>query len=114
MALLKELKATSFETPMHYHRAQGRLNSRVPVAIEWIEAGHELRAGGYTVDISPKGCFVVVTRRLVIGQRLRVVNLINQNSCEAVLVWCRDEGQKAWQLGLELQEPCLDFWGLDL
>jgi PilZ domain-containing protein len=114
VALLKEMKTAGFETPAHYHRIQGRLNSRVHVAIEWTEAGQQVRTEGYTVDISPKGCFAVVTQELALGQRLHLVNLVNQNSCEAVLVWCRNEGQKGWQSGLELQEPSLDFWGLDL
>jgi len=41
------------------------------------------------------------------------VNLINQISCEAVLIWRGHEGRTGWELGLELQEPSPDFWGLD-
>ncbi len=114
MAFLNEMKAPGFVTPMEHHRVQGRLNSRVHVAIEWTEGGQQLRAEGYTADVSPKGCLAVVAQRFVAGQRLRLINLTNQNSCEAVLVWCRNEGQKRWELGLELQEPGLNFWGLDL
>jgi hypothetical protein len=101
-------------TPIEHHRMQGRLNSRVPVGIEWTEAGQELRLEGYTVDISPKGCLVVVAQDFAEGQRLRLINLTNQNSCEALPVWCRNARPKGWEVGLELQDPGLDFWGLDL
>ncbi len=99
---------------MQHHRVQGRLNSRVPVAIEWTEAGQQKRIDGYTVDISPKGCLGALAQGFAVGQRLRLMNLTNQNSCEAAVVWTRSEGRKGWQLGLELQQVGLDFWGLDL
>ncbi len=103
----------AFDARMRQIRGTGRVNSRVAVAVEWSEAGHNLRAEGYTVDIGPKGCLAVVPQGFTVGQRLRLVNLINQISCEAVLVWRGHEGRKGWELGLELQEPPLDFWGLD-
>jgi c-di-GMP-binding flagellar brake protein YcgR len=108
------MKVAGFGTPMEHHRVQGRLNSRVPVVIEWTEAAQQLRAEGYTIDISPSGCLAVVAQGIALRQRLRLINLANQNSCEAVVVWSRSEGRKGWQLGLELHEPGLDFWGLDL
>ena len=104
---------TSFEARMTYTRSSGRLNSRVAVAVEWADAGRSLRAEGYTVDIAPKGCLAVVPQGFTVGQRLRLINLTNQISCEAVLVWRGHEGRAGWELGLELQEPSLDFWGLD-
>jgi len=94
-------------------RAGFRLNSRVAVAVEWSEGGQALRAEGYTVDVGPKGCLAVVPQGFAVGQRLRLVNLINRNSCEAVLVWRGHEGRAGWELGLELQEPSPEFWGLD-
>ncbi len=107
------LQDANFESRMQYARSTGRLNSRVPVAIEWIEAGRKLRAGGVTLDISPKGCLAVVPQGFTVGQRLRLVNLTNQISCEAVLVWRGHEGRAGWELGLELQESLEEFWGLD-
>ena len=103
----------TFDARMRHIRGSGRLNSRVAVAVEWSDAGQNLRAEGYTVDIGPKGCLAVVPQGFTVGQRLQLVNLINQISCEAVLVWRGHEGRKGWELGLELQEPPLDFWGLD-
>ena len=94
-------------------RGAGRVNSRVHVAIEWAELGRTLRAEGYTKDIGPKGCLAVIPQAFALGQKLRLVNLINQISCEAVLVWRGHEGRAGWELGLELQQPSPDFWGLD-
>jgi len=110
MALLQE---PNFDPRLRYIRGSGRLNSRVAVAVEWTDAGQALRAEGYTVDIGAKGCLAVVPHGFPVGQRLRLVNLLNQISCEAVLVWRGHEGRTGWELGLELQEPSPDFWGLD-
>jgi PilZ domain-containing protein len=107
------LKDASFEARMSEIRSSGRLNSRVAVAIEWSDVGQSMRAEGYTVDIGAKGCLAVVPQGFAVGQKLRLVNLINQISCDAVLVWRGHEGRTGWELGLELQEPAADFWGLD-
>jgi hypothetical protein len=110
VALLRDM---SFEMRMKQLPSTGRLNSRVAVAVEWEDAGRTLRAEGYTVDIAPKGCMAVVPQGFAVGQRIRLVNLTNQISCEAVLIWRGHEGRAGWELGLELQEPSNDFWGLD-
>ena len=110
MALLRDI---SFEARLRDIRSSGRLNSRVAVAVEWTDAGQSLRAEGYTVDIGAKGCLAVVPQGFAVGQKLRLVNLTNKISCEAVLVWRGHESRTGWELGLELQEPSADFWGLD-
>jgi hypothetical protein len=107
------LKVTGFEDRMMEVRSSGRLNSRVAVAVEWSDAGQTLRAEGYTIDIGAKGCLAVVPQGFSVGQKLRLVNLTNQISSEAVLVWRGHEGRTGWELGLELQNPSPDFWGLD-
>ena len=94
-------------------RGTTRVNSRVPVAVEWTEDGRVLRAEGYTKDIGPKGCLLVVQQGFVVGQRLRLINLVNQLTSEALLVWRGHEGPAGWELGLELQRPDEGFWGLD-
>ena len=103
----------SYETRTKRMRAGVRLNSRVRVAVEWAEAGRTLRAEGYTMDIGPKGCLAVVPQGFAVGQRLRLINLINKNECDAVLVWRGHEGRGGWELGLELQGPSMEFWGLE-
>jgi len=107
------LNDTSYEARMKRIRAGVRVNSRVSIAIEWTEAGRSLRTEGYTVDISPKGCLAVLPQGFAVGQKLRLVNLVNNTVCEAVLVWCSHEEKRGWELGLELQEPSSEFWGLD-
>jgi hypothetical protein len=95
-------------------RAGVRVNSRVPVAVEWTDGGRVLRAEGFTVDTSTKGCLAVVPQPFAVGQRMKVVNLQNKNVCDAVLVWRGHEGRSGWELGLELRGADLDFWGVDL
>jgi hypothetical protein len=107
------MRDASFETRLRYVRSSGRLNSRVAVAVEWTDAGQSLRAEGYTVDIGVKGCLAIVPQGFAVGQKLRLINLTNQISCEAVLAWKGHEGRTGWELGLELLEPSADFWGLD-
>ncbi len=110
MALSEHVR---FDERMRQIRGTGRVNSRVPMAIEWTEAGRNLRAEGYTVDISPEGCLAVSTQGFAVGQKLRIVNLTNQISCEAILVWRGHQGRTGWELGLELHDPSPDFWGMD-
>jgi hypothetical protein len=104
---------SSFEARMRNNRAGMRVNSRVPVAVEWAESGRAMRAEGYTADVSTKGCLAVIPQGFPVGQRLLLVNLINKNACEVVLIWRGHEGRTGWELGLELQEASMDFWGLD-
>ncbi len=84
MALLKDM---SYETRIGHIRSSGRVNSRVAVAVEWNDAGKKQRAEGHTADISAKGCLAVIPQGFAVGQKVRLFNLTNQNSCEAVLVW---------------------------
>jgi hypothetical protein len=104
---------SSFEARMQNNRAGMRVNSRVPVAVEWAESGRAMRAEGYTADVSTKGCLAVIPQGFPVGQRLLLVNLINKNACEAVLIWRGHEGRTGWELGLELQEASMDFWGVE-
>ena len=102
-----------FETRMQNARAGIRVNSRVPVAVEWAESGCAMRAEGYTVDTSTKGCLAMIPRSFPIGERLLLVNLMNGNACEAILVWRGHESRTGWELGLELQEAPMEFWGVE-
>jgi hypothetical protein len=101
------------ETRTKKLRAGARLNSRVAIAVEWKEDRRTLRAEGYTVDVSPKGCLAIVPQGFAMGQRLRLINLINKNACEAVLIWRGHEGRAGWELGLELSGQREDFWSID-
>ena len=94
-------------------RATVRLNSRVALGVGWNEGGEQHSETGYTVDVSPKGCLAIVPQGFPLGQRLRLVNKVNGNSCDAILIWRGHEGRSGWELGLELQGQQDDFWGVD-
>lgn len=110
---MTQLSDFGINARMRHIRAGVRMNSRVNIAVEWSEEGRTLRAEGQTVDISPKGCLAVVAQGFFVGQKLKVINLTNDQVCDAVLIWRGHEGRKGWELGLELLEPPRDFWGQD-
>ena len=110
MVLVEYVK---FDERGRHIRGTGRLNSRVPIAIEGKMNGQVVRAEGYTKDISPKGCMAVVPQGFAVGEKLRITNLVNQNSIDGFLIWRGHEGPAGWELGIELQEGTGDFWGLD-
>jgi len=107
------MNETSYAMRMQQMRAGVRLNSRVRVALEWEEGGKTHSVSGYTVDISPKGCLAVVPQGFAVGQKMRMRNSINGNESEARLIWRGHEGRSGWELGLELDNPPDNFWGLD-
>jgi hypothetical protein len=96
-----------------YMRAGVRLNFRVPVRLEWQEAGEDRRVEGQTVDVSPKGCLAIAPAAVPVGQRLRVKNTANEREVEGVLIWRGHEGQKGWELGIELFNAPADFWEVE-
>ena len=102
------------ETKWLQMRAARRVNSRVPVAVEWTENARTLRAEGRTVDVSANGCLAIVPQGLVVGQKLRLHNLVNQKSAEAALIWKGHEGRSGWELGIELINAPHDFWEVDI
>jgi c-di-GMP-binding flagellar brake protein YcgR len=108
------VNSENFEQRMNYTRAVSRLNSRVNVAIEWTEEGRSLRAEGFTVDVSAKGCLAVIPQGFTVGQKMRVVNLLNNKASDAVLIWRGHEGRQGWELGIELLNPPDSFWEIDL
>jgi hypothetical protein len=104
---------TSYEARMQQIRASVRLNSRVPLVVEWTEGGQQHSETGYTMDVSPKGCLAIVPQGFAVGQKLRLKNKVNGNEADAVLIWRGHEGRAGWELGLELQSSSHDFWGVD-
>lgn len=94
-------------------RAVARVNSRVPITVEWVEANTRHSVIGYTVDIGPKGCLAIVPQGFAIGQRLRVLNMVNKEAADAILIWRGHEGRAGWELGIELQNAAEAFWGVE-
>jgi len=103
----------SLSDKMKHLRAGARVNSRVPISVEWEEAKARHSVTGWTVDVGSKGCLAIVPQGFAIGQRLRLVNLVNKNTADAVLIWRGHEGRTGWELGLELQDAGDEFWGVD-
>ena len=92
-----------------------RMNSRVPIAVEWQEAGGgTLREQAFTRVISPYGCLVVLPMALSLQQNLRLVNLATEQANVGVVVWKGNEQTEGWELGIELTQPPMDFWGFEL
>ena len=106
-------KEQSFSDRMKHVRAGARVNSRVPISVEWEEAKARHSVNGWTVDVGPKGCLAIVPQGFAIGQKLRLINLVNKNSVDAILIWRGHEGRTGWELGLELQDAGEEFWGVD-
>jgi len=91
------------------------MNSRVPVVIEWNDpAGEKIVERAFTRIVGPYGCMVVLPQNLSITQNLRVTNTANDNAIAGVVVWKGNQGTDGWELGIELTEPGMDFWGIEL
>ncbi len=100
---------------IHEKRRGVRLNSRVPVAVEWDVPGSETqRVEAFTRVVNPYGCLVVLSADLVLEQRLRVVNLATESANSGVIVWKGHHRTEGWEIGIELTQPPMDFWGLEL
>ena len=105
------------EKPTITERRRGkRLNSRVPVAIEWevTEATKSSREETFTRVVGPFGCLVLLNQELNVDQEVRVFNLVTKESNSATIVWKGDHRPDGWELGIELIRPEIDFWGLEL
>jgi hypothetical protein len=110
-------QAATTTTPKVREKRRGiRLNSRVPVRIEWQEADATAACGeeGYTRVVGPYGCLVVLRQSLELEQTLRIVNLATNESNSAVIVWKGHQRPDGWELGIELIHPAMGFWGLEL
>jgi hypothetical protein len=92
-----------------------RMNSRVPVALEWDGNGGPLQfESGFTRVVNNYGCLLVSPREVDAKQRLRLTNLATRNAADAVVVWKGPQRPDGWDLGVELLSADLSFWGVDL
>ena len=115
------MKRTSFqqeaarEVRFREKRRSVRLNCRVPVAIESEEDGQApRREEGHTCVVGSYGCLSIFSANLGVDQRVRLTNLATGRSNPAVVVWKGSERDEGWEIGIELIDPDMDFWGLDL
>ena len=92
-----------------------RMNSRVPVTIEWTgRAGPSNSESGFTRVVNTYGCLLVSPREISLREQIRLTNLATRQSANAVVVWQGGQRSDGWDLGVELVSADLNFWGVDL
>jgi hypothetical protein len=91
-----------------------RINSSVPVSMEWNSQGGVQRKEARTRVVGPYGCLVVFSQNLEVKQRIELTNLVSQQSNPAVIVWRGNQRPEGWELGIELINPQMGFWGVEL
>ena len=110
---LRELKSVGAQ--YNDKRRGRRLNSRVPVRLEWDSASGQRRSiETVTRTVNPYGCMIVLNDTLELEHRLALTNLATQSSNAAVVVWKGNKQPEGWEYGVELVAPDMDFWGLEL
>jgi hypothetical protein len=109
----KETKTIGSAT--HDKRRGHRMNSRVPVRLEWdVTSGKRQSVEAHTRVINSYGCMVVISQSLNLEHRLALTNLANGASNAAVIVWKGNPRPDGWEYGVELVAPEMDFWGMEL
>jgi hypothetical protein len=97
------------------NRRGRRMNSRVPVRLEWdAAAGARVTVEAHTRVVNPYGCMVVLEQSLELEHRLALTNLATSSSNAAIVVWKGNSRPDGWEYGIELVAPEMDFWGLEL
>jgi hypothetical protein len=92
-----------------------RMNSRVPVIIEWDGRIGPLHfESGFTRVVNNYGCLLVSPKEIDLQQRVRLTNLSTRQAANAVVVWKGAQRPDGWELGVELVAAELDFWGVDI
>jgi hypothetical protein len=92
-----------------------RMNSRVPITVEWNGGGGTLHfETSYTRVVNSYGCLLVSPKELDLQQRIRVTNLATRQRSEAVVVWKGMQRPDGWDLGVEFVSADLEFWGVEL
>ncbi len=107
--------AASLEAKMRQKRRGPRMNSRVPVAIEWCE--HSLNRTNHeqahTRVVNFYGCLLVAPHSMSIEQKMTITNLATHKSIPAVVVYRGGKSFDGWEMGVELVRPEADFWGIE-
>ncbi len=109
-------KVAQKDTARHDEKRRGvRLNSRIPVSIEWEDsAGARRCERAHTRVVGPYGCLVVLAGELALSQEVQLTNLAGDRTNRAVVVWRGPQRTEGWELGFSLMQPEPDFWGLEL
>jgi hypothetical protein len=99
---------------MRSKRRGPRMNSQIPVSIEWNGIGSGESEKCFTRVVNNNGCLLVCAQELELQQYLLLTNLATQQSANGVVVWKGAKRSDGWELGVELIAVAHDFWGLDL
>jgi hypothetical protein len=92
-----------------------RMNSRVPVTIEWNGTAGPLHfESGFTRVVNNYGCLLVSPTEVELQQRLRLTNLSTRQAADGMVVWKGTRRPDGWDLGVELVAAELGFWGVEL
>lgn len=110
----EEIVADSISSHGISKRRGVRVNSCVPVAVEWDSGSDNGRSEGKTRVVGPYGCMALLPHKFEVAQRIRVINLVSQEGNPAVVVWRGQQRPEGWEFGIELSNPEMGFWGLEL
>jgi hypothetical protein len=112
---VKTRESKSVGPRIHEKRRGHRMNSRVPVRLEWDDLdGRRLSVEAHTRVVNPYGCMVVLEHDLKLEHRVALTNIATSTSNAAVIVWKGNQRPEGWEYGVELVAPEMDFWGLEL
>src|SRR5258708_8437726 len=98
-------KINSNLIPGHEKRRGVRLNSRVPIAVEWDAGGQIHRGEAKTRVIGPYGGMAVLPQELQLDQRISVINLVSSQATPGLIVCPRHQTADRCQLGIALINP---------
>ncbi len=92
-----------------------RMNSRVPVTIEWNGSVGPLRfESGFTRVVNNYGCLLVSPKEINLQQQVRLTNVATREMANGLIVWKGTQRPDGWDLGVELVSADLNFWGVEL
>ncbi len=92
-----------------------RMNSRVPVMIQWNGSAGPLNfEAGFTRVVNGHGCLLVSPREIDLQQPLQLTNPATRRTANARVVWKGVRRPDGWDLGVEFLAADLDFWGVEL
>lgn len=100
---------------MRRNRRGPRMNSRVPVIIEWNgQVGPVHFEPGFTRVVNAYGCLLVSPKEVELQTRVRVTNLATRRAVDGHVVWKGMQRPDGWDLGVELISADQHFWGVEL
>ncbi len=113
---LKFRQPVSLEVKMRTQRRAPRMNSRVPLRVEWAPTSSEApqQENAQTRVVNYYGCLLVSPQAMPLEQKLRITNLATKQSMLGVVVWQGKKQLEGWELGVELVQPQADFWGMEI